>query len=84
MLTFRSTGVSSSRMMMVWSDDSSAGVSTRNTMVSSPSASRSSTMPILKERCATQAVPAALGENAEAGTVASSAYDAKTWPGGSV
>ena len=67
---------------MVWLGDSSELVSTRNTMVSSPSASRSSTMPIVKERCATQAVPAALGEYAEGGTVANNTFDTKTRPGG--
>ena len=37
-------------------------------MVSFFSASSSSTMPIVKEPSATQAVPAALGENAEGGS----------------
>ena len=70
-------------MVMVCLGDSPLLVSTVNTMVSWFSASPSSTMPIVKERCATQALPAALGENAEGGSLSNITDSApKASPGG--
>ena len=53
-------------------------------MVSATSASWSSMMPIVKEGSATQAVPAALGENAEGRTVSKCTSEPPPPPGGGV